>query len=206
MPGALWLYPRPLFDAGLAEMPLTCLFEPGIRCELDRIRLSTFSHAELRGTQAAADVPGGVEHGFEARPVIIVDKQPEPVLGRNHDLHHQQRVDAEIGEGRSRCYIRPADTCYGAKNLGDASKHFLLVHQCASCRDCCRLPGPARAAPDPCNACCTSYSWIHPKSRGTAAIFWLRACAAGPSGRWSKELVTQELRWILRVRARRSAW
>ena len=57
-----------------------------------------------------------------------------------------------------------------------------------------------------CSSCWTSYSWIHPKSCGTRATFSLRASAVGPSGRCSSELVTQELRWILRVRARRRVW
>ena len=57
-----------------------------------------------------------------------------------------------------------------------------------------------------CSSCWTSYSWIHPKSSGTRLTFRLRASAIGPSCRWSSELVTRELLWTLRVRARRRVW
>ena len=44
-----------------------------------------------------------------------------------------------------------------------------------------------------CSSCWTSYSWIQPKSSRHPADLPLRACAAGPSGRCSSELVTREL-------------
>jgi hypothetical protein len=78
-------------------------------------------------------VPSGVQHGREPWPFIVVDKQPEPVLGRDDDLDHQQRIDAEIaGKGRCRGYVRSIETRHGAENLGDAGEHLVLRHHRAS--------------------------------------------------------------------------
>ena len=53
--------------------------------------------------------------------------------------------------------------------------------------------------------CRASKPWIQPKSSGKHAMRRSRSAKPGPSGRCSSALVIQELRWILRVRARRSA-
>src|SRR4051812_9960473 len=170
------------------------------------MRLSRMMRSSPWQVHRPLEIGDRVAERHEPRPVVVGDDQAKPVLDRDDDLHHRQRVDAEVvAEARLRRDVLRFYACYPSEHVRQGDEHVVRSHRPPPVMVGC-YEATIGVAPAARSASCTSYSWIQPKSSGTRATFSLRARTAGPSRRWSRPFVTHELRWIFRVRPRRRIW